>query len=244
MKKSGLLTLCAALLFILLVSPAYAQRETRYLQGIVIEDFDDPEESRWTVTGSKFITAEYPKYAWVRAWPDALYRREPEGRELRSLGVEAKFDRLGYNYLEFMPLVEDEDGELVPGGIPLPGQVQEIDMWVWGSNYDYYIEVHLEDFRGITHVLPLGNINYRGWRNLSTRVPTHIPQTVRFVPQHKGLELVKIVLWTRPTERVDGFYVYLDEIKILTDTFRDRFDGEDLGDPEMLEEIWAEATGR
>jgi hypothetical protein len=228
--------LVVALLLLPLTAFSQQQATTNY-RTIVIETFDDPEESRWEVVGSKFVNSEYPQVAWVETWPDALYRVKPEGVTLRSLGVQAAFDRMGYNYVEFIP-VEDVDGETVPRGIPIPGRIRYLDMWVWGSNYDYYVDIHLRDYRGMIHVLKLGNINYRGWRDLRIQIPTWIPQGVVYVPQFQGLELVKIVLWTRPDEKVDGFYVYLDEIKIETDVFEDPFDGELLGRPEQVQQLW------
>ena len=44
------------------------------------------------------------------------------------------------------------------------------------------------------------------------------------------------MIWTHPTEKVDDFYVFLDEIKVLTDLFETRFDGDDLADPRSLEQ--------
>ena len=73
------------------------------------------------------------------------------------------------------------------------------------------------------------------------QIPSWIPQEVRYVPQYKGLELVKIVLWTRPYEKVDRFFVYFDEIKVTTDVFEQPFDGELLANPERVEQLWSNA---
>lgn len=228
------------------------QQATTNFQTIVIEDFDTPGESPWIVRAGKFISEGFPRVSFVRTFPEALYRREPEGRELRALGVQAAFDRQGYNFLEFIPVAPGDEGEPEPRGIPIPGRVRFLDMWVWGSNFDYYMDIHLRDYRGMVHVLKLGDINYRGWRNLRVEIPTWIPQDSRYmveirggdiVSDLRGLELVKIVLWTRPRERVNGFFVYLDEIKVETDLYRDPFDGEDLRDPDFVRDMWAEGEG-
>ena len=242
------------LVVVLLIPSAIAaqQQATTNYQSIVIEDFDNPDESQWEVRAGKFIADGYPRMAYVNTWPAALYRNEPEGTTLQSLGVQAAFDRQGYNFVEFVPVEEGEDGEMVPRGVPIPGQVSNLDMWVWGSNFDYYVDVHLRDYRGMTHVVKLGDINYRGWRNLRIQIPTWIPQTSRYTAEIRSgefesdlrtLELMKIVLWTRPTERVNGFFVYLDEIKVETDMYRDPFDGEELRDPEVVQELWAGSEG-
>lgn len=238
-----------ALLLLPMVVSAQQQATTNY-QSIVIEDFDNPEESRWVVRASKFVAEGYPRQASVNIWPEGLYRQEPEGETLRALGAQAAFLRQGYNFLEFIPVKENADGEEVPRGIPIPGRVNNLDIWVWGSNFDYYMDVHLRDYRGMTHVLRLGNINHRGWRNLRIDIPGWIPQDTRYIAELqdgefssdlRGLQLVKIVMWTRPQERVNGFFIYLDEIKVETDMYRDPFDGERLRDAEYVRELWANA---
>jgi len=239
MKKRSLLAICLAVMVLLLAAPAFAQNTVRNIQTVVIEDFNDPDESRWIVRGSKFIADDFPQWTHVRAWPQALYRTEPEDRTLRSLGINAAFNRRGYNYLEIIPAeMNDENGELEPSGIPIPGLADQMDLWVWGSLRDYYMDAHFRDHRGIVHTLRLGDINYRGWHNLSIRIPGWIPQTVEYVPARRGLELVKLVLWTRPGERVDEFFVYIDELKVRTDLFEQPFDGEDLANPDFIREIW------
>lgn len=250
MKRGVLLAFFLVTSFVMIAPAAFADTVTENLQSRIIERFDSPDDNdrydyrqnhRWAVTGSKFISEGLPKFTWVRSWPSALYRVEPQNVELGSFGIQAAFDRLGYNYLEIFP-VEDEDdanGNPVPKGIPIPGRVKNLDMWVWGSNHNYYLDVHLKDYRGIIHVLRLGDLNFRGWQNVKVNIPNSIPQDVAYVPQRQGLELVKLVLWTRPNANVAGFYVYLDEIKVFTDIFESPFDGEGLADPAIVEQLWS-----
>ena len=250
MKRGSLVAACIVALCVLVASSLSADEVAENLQSVVLETFDNPDESRWIVRGSKFLAEgdeyEVPfRFQYVEAWPRALYREEPEDFTPQSLGVQASFTRRGYNYLEFIPVEaeDDQDGNPVPRAINIPGRVQNLDLWVWGSNHDYYMEVQLRDHRGVVHVLELGRINFRGWRNLRVRIPTYISQSVQYVPQLQTLELVKLVLWTVPSERVDGFWVYLDQVKVFTDVFESPFDGESLANPERIEEIWNTGGG-
>ncbi len=242
MKRGSLLFLCLLLLFSLAI-PTYllADEVTENLESRVLESFDpDTQTTEWYVRGSKFITEGYPEWIYTEAWPEALFGANREGKDLRVLGINAKFDRQGYNNLEIIPVKEGEDGELVPNPISIPGRVKLIDIWIWGSLYDYYMEVHLSDYRGVVWVINLGSINYRGWKNLRSEIPHYIPQSESYVPHRKGLSLEKLVLWTKPTERVDNFYLYIDQIKVLTDMFESRFDGDNLTWPEKMDEMWGE----
>jgi hypothetical protein len=256
MNRGSLLVLSLVLFGVLLAPSAVAQTRPTNMQSVILESFDDPDESPWMVRASKFIADDFPQVSFVRSWPDALYRREPEGVELRSLGVQAAFTRRGYNYLEIMPAEYDDDGNLVPRvipgsedsdsprtGIPIPGLVTMIDLWVWGSNHEYYLEIQLRDYRGMIHNLRVGDIAHRGWRNHRVHVPTWIPQTIRYVPEKQGLELVKITLWTKPEEKVDDFFVYFDELRVMSDLYDEPFDGDELADPERIQELWATGQG-
>jgi hypothetical protein len=53
------------------------------------------------------------------------------------------------------------------------------------------------------------------------------------------MSFVKFRIWTTPLERVDNFYIYFNHIKILTDTFETLYDGDELGDPDRVQEFWA-----
>ncbi|MFW5880192.1 MAG: flagellar filament outer layer protein FlaA [Spirochaetota bacterium] len=235
------------LLVVLLTAAAVADEATTNWQAIILEDFDDGD-SRWIVRGGKFLAVEeegagqydYPfEYQIVQdVWPEEMGR--PEAETPGVLGVQAAFTRRGYNYLEFIPVEDedDEDGNPVPRPITIPGRPMSIDVWAWGSNYSYYLEVQVRDYRGIVHNLKLGDLGYAGWRNLRAEIPNYIPRAVRFVPARRQMELVKIVLWTRPEESVAGFHFYLDQLKVLTDLFETGFDGEGLADPEFVRETW------
>jgi hypothetical protein len=244
--KRGVPLLISIILMFVVVSASLADDAVQNLESRVVASFDNPEEQRWTVRGSKFLAEGFPLVAYPPSWPEAIYGRNNSGLDLRVLGAKAAFDEQGYNYLEFFTVRENQAGELEPAPIELPGRVREIDIWVWGSNYDYYLEAHLRDYTGRIHVLQLGDIRFVGWKNLSAAIPSYIPQSGGYITEGgfiKQLELEKIVLWTKPTENVAGFNVYLDQIKVLTDTFVTRFDGDDLADPDKVQEIWSNAEG-
>ena len=247
---------CLILMAGIAVSTAFGDESTVDFESIVIEDFTGDTVREWTVANrtyryeysweldaSKFASVvddvQYPRMTYVDSYPMALYGVNREGREIRSLGIWGKFDRRGYNWIDLYP-VSTETGE--PFEIPIPGRISYLDAWVWGSNLNYYIEVYLRDYQGVVHNLYLGDIGYQGWKNLRVRIPTSIPQTRRVIPRFQGLDFVKFRIWTTPLERVDNFYIYIDHIKVLTDTFESLFDGDELTDPDRIQEIWASNT--
>jgi hypothetical protein len=234
------------LLVLVLAGAAVADEATTNYQALILEDFDD-QDSRWIARGGKFLAVQDEEHEYdfpfdyrivPDVWPEALGR--PDSDTPGVLGVQASFTRRGYNYIEFIPVEAEDgpDGQPIPRGIVIPGRPETIDLWAWGSNYSYYLEIQLRDHRGVVHTVKVDDLGYGGWKNLEVRIPNSIPRRVRFVPQRRIMELVKIVLWTRPDEAVDGFHFYLDQIKVLTDVFETPFDGEGLADPEFVQQTW------
>lgn len=224
----------------------FADEVTTNYQSVMLEDFDSSDERVWIARGGKFLAVESDEYDYDFPFafqyvpdirPEAL-GDDPTG--FGVFGVQASFTRAGYNYIEFFPVVPgtENDESPVPAPIVIQGRPERIDLWAWGSNYDYYLEMQLRDHTGIIHTVRIDNLGYSGWRNLAARIPNYIPRAVRFVPERRVMSLVKIVLWTRPSENVDGFHFYMDEIKVLTDLFETGFDGEGLANPEFVQELW------
>jgi hypothetical protein len=54
-----------------------------------------------------------------------------------------------------------------------------------------------------------------------------------------SLRFVKFRIWTQPDETVGPFYIYMKQFKVLTDNFESAFDGDELADPDNINELWA-----
>ncbi|MEI8093215.1 MAG: flagellar filament outer layer protein FlaA [Spirochaetales bacterium] len=254
--KRGRLFFSLTLLVALNAAPTFADDVAQQLESIVVDTFDDAnqrvwnegqieqkEDRQWVVVGSKFATKEgsvqYPRLAYVESWPDALFGTNPNKLPLKSLGVQAKYDRKGFNYYEIYPVKKDASGNLAPYGMPLPGIAKTIDLWVWGSNFRTSLEIHVRDYRGIPFVLDAGSLNFAGWKNIRVEIPSSIPQTQVYLPHYQGLKLTKFVVRTEPTERVDVFFTYIDHLKVLTDMHQNPFDGKPMQDSSFIDKYWS-----
>jgi len=240
----------------------FGDENTTDYQSIVLENFDNSTTHEWTFGGktysydfewkvdaSKFASKvndeTYPKITYVPSWPMAVFGTNRDGKDIKSLGVWGKFDRRGYNWIDLYPVKTGSGGGGDNGDapeafeIPIPGRINYLDLWVWGSNLNYYLEAYFRDHQGVVYNLYMGSLAFQGWKNLRTRIPTSIPQSKRVLPRLAGLTFVKFRIWTTPVERVDNFYVYFKQMKVLTDTFESLFDGDELADPERVQELWA-----
>jgi hypothetical protein len=248
MKQHIARTLCLALVLLTLSGGVklFADENTVNLESVVVQNFDDPASQPWFVIGSKFSTPGFPMLSYVKAWPTAVYGTSPKD-DIRALGIAMLFDRKEYNWVDIVPGKKSGEGDKVTyeaTELPLPGRVKMIDMWVWSANFDYYLEAYVRDYKGLVYAIPMGDLNFVGWKNLRINVPSNIPQFRKTLPRKESLTLVKFRIWTRPTESVASFTtdpaatpdekavkVYLDNIKVLTDTFETLFDGDQLSDP-------------
>jgi hypothetical protein len=206
----------------------------------ILESFNGDSEYVWKSNASKFSTktdeVTFPQISYVNSWPASAFGSSPS-TPVKSLGIHGRFDRREYNWIDVYPTKND-----TPAEIPIPGRVRMLDMWVWGANYNYYVEIFLRDYQGVLYTLKLGDINHVGWKNLRVNIPAGIPQSKRTLPKFTGLTFVKFRIWTMPTERVDNFYVYFKQLKALTDVFESLYDGNELADPQRIQELWADAN--
>ena len=261
MKYGSIKAVCLVVLACIAVLSATADDLTVDLTSIILESFNGETthewfdgrhprsfEFSWAMTASKFTTTAtdqdgnevtYPRSTYVEAWPIALFGYNRDGRTIKSFGINGQFDRQGYNWIDLFPV--ETDGE-TRFEIPMPGRVRYIDLWVWGANLNYYVEAYIRDNQGIVHIINLGNIAHAGWKNLRANIPNHIRQGKRILPAHAALKFVKFRIWTQPVERVSSFYVYFKQFKILTDTFETLYDGDDLADPDLIPELWADGN--
>jgi hypothetical protein len=272
MKHSSFRIICLILLAGLTLG-AFGQDNTVNLESKVIESFYNSEDTLfvWQKEASRFAVGKdsadkdnasfanfgleggdfYPKLNFFEVWPMALHRTNRDQKELRSLGIWGKFKRQGYNWIDIYPTLKSAGDNAEPYEIPLPGHIRYLDMWVWGSNLNYYIEAFIRDEQGIIHTLYLGSLAFQGWKNLRVQVPNAIPQRRRIILDPTSaatlsavdknsiyLKFVKFRSWTTPREQVANFYVYFHQFRVMTDVYERIFDGDELADPDWIRENW------
>ena len=241
-KKTGTLII----LLIMLSGNLISERQV-YVQAPVLADFEDPAKIAEWVIGqtSQNIDLEVigqDKKGAIKATeagPEALFI--PADQKKYCLGVKGAFKTMGFNFIEVLPPVYK--AELYPQlsnlftnpipnpyndrFIPLPGRIRSIDVWVAGRNYNYNLEIWIQDFNGFVYALEMGKINFPGWRNMSKPLPVYIPQEEKHIPKEQPLKFIKYVLRADPFERADKFFVYFDHMKVVTDLYVVRYDGID-----------------
>lgn len=184
--------------------------------SVLIEDFNEA----WTYTASENLDTAKAKITVVDdgARNDLLYPDEAAGKAKKSMGFKCGFYNRGYNHVTFTPAKP----------ITLPGRAKKIQIWVMGLKYNWTLELWVEDHRGMTHKIEMGSLNYAGWQSMTRDLPWYIPQQESAYPADKPIKLTKMILRAHPDERIDRFYFYADQIRVMTDIYEQPFDGLDL----------------
>jgi hypothetical protein len=141
----------------------------------------------------------------------------------KVLGVKTSFLRKGENWFEVYP---EKDGKAYE--IPLIGNVAQVDFWVWGAKYLYFIDLLIRDADGRVYTLPAGQLTFDGWKNVIVPIPTYIRQRSRLRSGPKTISFVGFRIRTDPNEYVDDFNIFFDQLKYTTNTLNNIYDGYEL----------------
>ena len=238
--KKGIAVVVGLALFGL---PVIAQPSNKAIETIVVDDFDNvgSQDYRvpgkgmqantaynwtWNVQASAFVNADdgFPKLDYFDGQPNSLrVLRGATDEPTKVLGVEISYKRKGENWFEIYP---ETDGK--PFEVPLKGNVTQIDFWVWGANYLYYIDLLVRDADGRVYTLPAGNLAFNGWKNIIVTVPTYLKQHSRLRSGPSTMTFLGFRIRTDPNEYVDKFDIFFDQLKYTTNTLSNVFDGYEL----------------
>ncbi len=227
--KKGIVILGSLILAFAFCLPAVAQPSAKAVETIVIDSFDEDTEWTWNVTSSRFVADGYPIVKKFDGMPNSLrafYKNSD--KQMQVLGVKTAFDRKGDNWFEIYP---EKDGQ--PYEPEFLGTVTQLDFWVWGGNYNYYLEVMIRDADGRVHTLDAGSLLFHGWRNIVLNIPTSIRQHSRYHAGRPNLTFVGFRVRTSIREAVDNYVIYFDQIKYTTNTLSNIYDGYELKDADF-----------
>jgi hypothetical protein len=122
--------------------------------------------------------------------------------------------------------------------IPIEGITKTISIWVVGRNYNHNLKIILQDFFGERYELPMGKLNFQGWKKLSVAVPPQNPDGKTGIVQrnfhytsHMGIKVVGFKIECDPEEAFGTYYIYFDDLRAVTDLFaEDNRDADDMPD--------------
>lgn len=117
--------------------------------------------------------------------------------------------------------------------IAVPGIVKTLSVWVVGRNFNHELDIVIEDYFGNVNILPMGRLNFSGWKRMSVAVPPTIVQRNPHYNTETGIRIRGFVIRTSIPETYGTYYVYFDDLRAVTDLF-----GEEGRDPDDMIDNW------
>lgn len=146
------------------------------------------------------------------------------------LGTRVDFLRRGFNSFTIVPLRP----------IPIEGITKTISVWVVGRNYNHTLKILIQDFLGRDYELYLGKLNFQGWKKLTVAIPPQamdgrngIIQRDYHYNSQMGIKVVGFKVECDPMESYGSYYLYLDDLRAVTDLF-----AEENRDPDDMVDSW------
>ena len=247
MKRELKVLIGLACLFVIGL-PVFAQPNSRSIETFVMDDFDSAGSQNymyngkeyswdWAVGSSRFIADGYPKTGYFEGIPNSLKQlHKGEDKEFKVFGVKTAFKRKGDNWFEVYPTADDK-----PFEIPFVGIASQMDFWIWGSGYNYYLEVMVRDALGTVKVLPAGSLAFHGWKNIIVNIPGWIQQSSHLRSGPENMTFVGFRIRSDAEEYVDNFVIYFDQIKYTSNSLSLIYDGYELNDVDFGDSSEADA---
>jgi hypothetical protein len=146
------------------------------------------------------------------------------------LGTRVDFLRRGYNTFTLLPLRP----------IPIEGITKTISVWVVGRNYNHTLKILIQDFFGREYELYMGKLNFQGWKKLTVAIPPQAPDGRNGIVQRDyhynsqmGIKVTGFKVECDPMESYGSYYLYLDDLRAVTDLF-----AEENRDPDDMVDSW------
>ena len=117
--------------------------------------------------------------------------------------------------------------------LAVPGIVKTLSVWVVGRNFNHRLSVVVSDYFGNRMVLNMGTLNFSGWKKLTVAVPPGIRQRSAHYHTETGLQILGFVIEPAMMEAFGTYYVYLDDMRAVTDLF-----AEESRDPDDMVDSW------
>ena len=205
--------------------PQAQQNAEDPLQKVVLEDFEEAED--WIADATTPLgetkTLKMVQRGLMRDVFDENTVPDNGGDKIDQnhiLGVKTFFKERGFDRVEVKP----------PHEYVIKGKVRQVSLWVLGRKYRHNLFVKFRDYKGITHNIRMGALDFFGWRKLTAPIPGFIPQSTRFALLDKNLQFVSLFVRHDIHEVPGSFYFYVDDLTVRTDKGDMKYPGSEIKD--------------
>ena len=226
--------LVAILILAIAVTGAFAQQETDpESTGVLTAQQKLKEISVSKMEDAGFWYGVFPAdngLIEIRNFPGGPKEKEPiEDEEQYGLG-EADENVVGAKVSFFRRGVIDFTLKPIRP-LPIEGITKTISVWVAGRNTNHRLELLVSDHFGNYAVVPMGKLNFSGWKKMTVTIPPHIKQRDYHYADRMGISINGFNVKCNIDETYGRYYIYFDDVRAVTDLFAEESrDGDDMMD--------------
>lgn len=132
-------------------------------------------------------------------------------QDVSTLGLKISFLKRGYTKIDFTAVRP----------IYVPGITKNISVWVVGRNYEHQLRLIVDDLSGHRFSLPMGKLNFSGWKKMTVTIPENVKQQERHYNDTTGLKVVGFEIIPDVKDTRGDYFVYFDDLRATTDMFLD-----------------------
>ncbi len=195
------------------------------LQQISISRFEDPGFWLSSIPADRGLVM-HRRLAGAPADKEPLEGEEEVGADVTDenvIGVKATFYRRGSVAVSLRP----------NRPLAVPGIVKTLSLWVVGRNFNHRLSIVLEDYHGNVNVLPMGELNFSGWKQMTVAIPPTLEQRNPHYNTETGIKILGFVIDADINQAYGTYYVYFDDLRATTDLF-----AEVSRDPDDMIDNW------
>lgn len=191
----------------------------------LLDTFED--EGHWHASISNDVG--YPTVKYIEGSP---IEKKPEKEDqagntdivdAKVLGVKIDFIKRAW-----VPIIIKPDTP-----IEIRGLTRSFSFFTIGRQYNHNLSVLLKNYDGRDFVIPVGRIDHYGWQKMTVDIPVTIDQQDPNYPARGGLEFVGFLIDLNPMEIRGDFYVYFDDLRVVTDLKYEEYD-----EPDDIKDTW------
>jgi hypothetical protein len=237
MKKLTFLVIAGALLGAgLFAQASIADSDPNmYEQDTGVQTLDDTaidlfeREGAWTASISPddgFITSTSFEGGPNAKAPPPEVGDQPAPTDTKILGVKVEFYHRGVNSFYVRPLRP----------LPVKGTAKTVSVWVAGRNLPHKLVLVVQDYNGRTFDLPMGTLDFSGWKRLSVVIPPSpdgiigIVQSNPYYGERPGIRIAGFRVDCDPATARGTYYIYFDGLTTVADQYN--YDSRDTDDPD------------
>ncbi len=109
--------------------------------------------------------------------------------------------------------------------IPIEGVTKTVTVWACGRNMGHQLWLLVQDYNGNNFEIWMGSLEFSGWKKITAAIPPSpdnehgiIQQSV-YHGDKPGLRIVGFRVDCNPMEAQGSFYMYLDDMRAVTDLY-------------------------